>query len=79
MTHNPDDFNNLSTPVKTHIEIANRELVVVQGKGSIILLEKLKLKNYLYVPTLSSKLFSVSQATKELNCVVLSIFSKTQI
>jgi len=71
MTHDPHDFDSLSTPVKTHIETASGELVVVQGGGSIIFSEKLKLKNCLYVPALSSKLLSVSQVTKELNCVVL--------
>jgi len=71
MTHDPHDFDSLSTPVKTHIETANGKLVTVQGDGSIVFLEKLKLKNCLYVPALSSKLLSVSQVTKELNCVVL--------
>jgi len=33
MTHDPHDFNNLSTPVKTHIETASGELVAVQGEG----------------------------------------------
>jgi len=41
MTHDPHDFNNLSTPVKTHIEIANGELVAVQEEGSIIFSKKL--------------------------------------
>ena len=71
MTHDPHDFNNLSTPVKTHIETASGELVVVQGEGSIVFSKELKLENCLYVPTLSSKLLSISQVTKELNCVVL--------
>jgi len=71
MTHDPYDFDSLSTPIKTHIETANGELVVVQGRGLIVFLEKLKLKNCLYVPTLSSKLLYVSQVTKELNCVIL--------
>jgi len=71
MTHDPHDFDSLSTPVKTHIETASGELVAVQGGGSIVFSEKLKLKNCLYGPTLSSKLLSVSQVTKELNCVVL--------
>ncbi|KAJ9556676.1 hypothetical protein OSB04_011290, partial [Centaurea solstitialis] len=31
----------------------------------------MKLKNCLYIPALSSKLLSISQVTKELNCVVL--------
>jgi len=71
MTHDPHDFDSLSTPVKTHIEIASGELVAVQGGGSIVFSEKIKLKNCLYVPVLSSKLLFVSQVTKELNCVVL--------
>jgi len=71
MTHDPHDFDSLSTPIKTHIETVNRELVAVQRGGSIVFIEKLKLKNCLYVPALSSKLLFVSQVTKELNCVVL--------
>jgi len=60
MTHNPRDFDSLSTPVKTHIEIASGELVTIQGGGSIVFSEKLKLKNCLYIPALSSKLLFVS-------------------
>jgi len=71
MTHDPHDFNNLSIPIKTHIETASGELVAVQGEGSIVFSKELKLENCLYVPTLSSKLLSISQVTKELNCVVL--------
>jgi len=62
---------NLSTPVKTHIETASGELVAVQGEGSIVFSKELKLENCLYVLALSSKLLSISQVTKELNCVVL--------
>jgi len=71
MTHDPYDFNNLSTPIKTHIETASGELVAVQGEGSIVFSKELKLENCLYFPALSSKLLSISQVTKELNCVVL--------
>jgi len=71
MTHDPHDFNNLSTPVKTHIETVSGELVAVQGEGSIVFSKKLKLENCLYAPALSSKLLLISQVTKELNCVVL--------
>ena len=42
ITHDPHDFNNLFTPVKTHIETANGELVAVQGKGSIVFSKELK-------------------------------------
>jgi len=71
MTHDPHDFNNLSTPIKTHIETTSGELVAVQGEGSIIFSKELKLENCLCVPALSSKLLSISQVTKELNCVIL--------
>ena len=71
MTHDPHDFNRLSTPVKIHIETTNGELVAVQGGGPIVFSKGLKLKNCLYIPALSSKLLSVSQVTNELNCVVL--------
>jgi len=71
MTHDPHDFSNLSAPVKTHIETTNGELVAVQGAGSIVFSKELKLENCLYVPALSSKLISISQITKEMNCVVL--------
>jgi len=71
MTHDPHDFNNLSAPVKTHIEIANGELVVVQREDSIVFKKKIKLENCLYVHALSSKLLFVSQVIKELNCMVL--------
>ena len=71
MTHDPHDFNNLPTPVKTHIETASGELVEVQEEGSIIFSKKLKLEDCFYIPALSSKLLSISQVTKELNCVVL--------
>jgi len=71
MTHDPHDFDSLSILVKTHIETTSGELVAIQGGGSIVFSEKLKLKNCLYVRALSSKLLSVSQVTKELNCVVL--------
>jgi len=71
MTHYPHDFNSFSSLVKTHIETASGELVAVQEGGSIVFSEKLKLNNCLYIPILSSKLLSISQITKELNCVVL--------
>jgi len=44
MTHDPHDFNNLSTPVKTRIEIVSGELVAVQGEGSIIFFKKIKIR-----------------------------------
>ena len=68
MTHDPHDFNSLPIPIKTHIETASGELVAVQGEGSIVFSKELKLENCFYVPALSSKLLSIRQVTKELNC-----------
>jgi len=68
MTHDPHDFDSLSTPVKTHIETVSGELVVVQGWGLIVFSEKLKLKKMSLCSCTIIKLLSVSQVTKELLC-----------
>lgn len=71
MTYDPNDFLNLGSSSKTYIETASGEHVEVKGGGVIEFSRNMKLKNCLYIPTLSSKLLSISQVTKELNCVVL--------
>lgn len=71
MTYDPNDFLNLGSSSKTYIETASGEHVEVKGGGAIEFSRNMKLKNCLYIPTLSSKLLSVSQVTKELNCGVL--------
>jgi len=40
-------------------------------RAQLFFSKELKLENCLYVPALSSKLLSISQVIKELNCVVL--------
>jgi len=44
MTHDPHDFDRLSTLVKTHIETASGELVEVQGGGLNCFFRKIKIK-----------------------------------
>ena len=46
-------------------------LLQSKGGGTIKISPTLKLKNCLYVPSLSHKLLSISHVTKELNCTVL--------
>jgi len=70
MTHDPHDFDSLSTLVKIHIETANGELVTVQGGGSIIFSKKFKIKKLSLCSCTIIKITFVSQITKELNCVV---------
>ena len=71
MSYDPLDFHTHTKPKKNLIQTANGGYSLVEGAGSIELNPALKLKNCLYVPSLSQKLLSVSHVTKELNCVVL--------
>lgn len=71
MSYDSKDFCTLSPQSKSHIETASGEIVEVKGGGSITFSNKMKINNCLYIPSLSSKLLSISQVTKQLNCVVL--------
>ena len=57
--------------MKNVIKNANGEGIKVSGAKTISLTKNLTLKNCLFVPELSHKLLSVSQLTRELDCVVL--------
>ncbi|XP_071708084.1 uncharacterized protein [Rutidosis leptorrhynchoides] len=71
MTFDKTDFYLELKPNKTQIKTANGGSVQVKGGGAIEISPTLKLKNFLYVPTLSHKLLSVSHVIKELNCTIL--------
>lgn len=71
MSYDACDFSTLTAPIKTVIRTANGGSSSVKGTGSIHISPTLKLKNCLYVPSLSHKLLSISHLTKELNCIVL--------
>ena len=51
--------------------MANGDCVPVAHAGAVNISPSLHLKNCLLIPTLSHKLLSVSQLTKDLNCTVL--------
>ena len=71
MTFDPNDFSNTTPPRRTCIANANGATYLVTGAGTVPLSPSLSLAHTLLVPSLSNKLMSVSQVTKELNCVVL--------
>ena len=71
MTYDANDFSERSSPRRTSIANANGDISLVKGAGTVRISPALSLTNTLLVPSLSHKLLSVSQVTKELNCVVL--------
>lgn len=71
MTYDPTDFMTNTAPLKSHVQTANGEIVPVTGGGSVAITPDITLQHCLLVPSLSTKLLSISQLTKELDCVVL--------
>ena len=71
MTFDPNDFSNTTPPQRTCIANANGATYPVTGARTVPLFPSLSLAYTLLVPSLSNKLMSVIQVTKELNCVVL--------
>ena len=54
----------------SHIQTANGECVRVDSVGLVVFLS-IHLKNCLLILSLSHKLLSINQMTKELNCTIL--------
>lgn len=71
MTFTALDFLSSTPPRRKSIANANGVLSPVTADGTVALSSTLKLSNTLLVPSLSHKLLSICQITKELNCVVL--------
>jgi len=71
MTHEKTELEIMCTSHKTGIINANGKVYPVEGAGEIVLPNQIRLKNTLVVPSLATKLISVSQLTKDQNCVVL--------
>jgi transposase InsO family protein len=70
MTFDKNDLLNFKIPRKTSIVNANGICYPVNLAGDVKICPNFTLKNTLVVPSLSSKLVSVGQLTKELNCIV---------
>ncbi|XP_042051354.1 uncharacterized protein LOC121796605 [Salvia splendens] len=71
MTPDRRDFLIFDGSTKSFIRTANGELITVEGSGTIEISPTLRLRNCLYVPTLSQRLMSISHVTKELNCTLM--------
>ena len=71
MTYDASDFSARSSPRRTSIANANGDISLVKWAGTVMISLALSLTNILFVPSLSHKLLSLSQVTKELNCIVL--------
>lgn len=71
MTNDPTDLISTTHPQRANIANANGVTYPVTGAGTVSLSKSLLLSNTLLVPSLSSKLLSVGQATEDLNCCAL--------
>ena len=71
MTFDPKDLTSCIPTPHTHIQTANGEYVSVDTAGSVAISDTLHSSHCLLIPSLSHKLLSVSQLTKELDCTVL--------
>ena len=65
MTFHPSDLLSSIPTNRTHIQTANEECIDVAQAGAVDISPCINLKNCLLVPSLSHKLLSVSQLTKE--------------
>lgn len=72
ITNDPTDLLITTHPRRAQIANANGVTYPVTGAGTVYLSDSLSLSNTLLVPSLSSKLLSVGQATEDLNCCALS-------
>ena len=71
MTFCSGDFASTIEPRRTGITNANEVVYPITGAGTVHISPSISLNNTLLVPSLSNKLFFVSQVTENLNCVAL--------
>lgn len=70
-TFTADDFVSIIEPQRRSVSNTNGASYLVIGVGVVNIPPSFSLSNTLIVPSLSTKLISVGQVAKELNCVVL--------
>ena len=71
MTFDSCDLLSTNPKTRTYIQTANGECVSIDQAGLVTISPSLKINNCLLIPSLSHKLLSISQLTRELNCTVL--------
>ena len=70
MTFDPCDLLSTNPKIRTYIQTANGECVSFDQSGPVTISPSLKINNCLLDPSLSHKLLSISQLTRELYCTV---------
>ena len=71
MTYTPSDLFHTTPTTRTQIQTVNGDCVVVTKTGTVQISPSINLRNCLLIPSLTHKLLSVSQLTKELDCNIL--------
>ena len=71
MPYEPADLISTTPTPRSKIQTANGKYVKVTRAGTVDITPSMKLKSYLLIPSLTHKLMSVSQLTREYNCVVV--------
>ena len=71
MTLDANDILTHTPTSRAHIQTANRECVRVHSAESVNVSPSIHLNNCLLILSLSHKLLSINQMTKELNCTIL--------
>jgi hypothetical protein len=71
MTCNSRQVPSLKTSTQTEVNVANGNVILVIGAGTISLTDTMKLDIVLVVPSLNYNLFFVAQITLALHCLVI--------
>ena len=71
MTYDSSNLIHTTPTTRRQIQIVNRNCVAVTKTSTIEISPFINLRNYLLISSLTHKLLSVSQLTKELDCTVL--------
>ena len=71
MTYDIRDLRGTSPSHRDRIETANGNFMSVDCAGTVEFTPRLKMNNCLLIPSLTHKLLSISQLTKELHCTTL--------
>ena len=71
MTFDPHDLSVIHSTPRTHVQTANGATIPVYQAGPADISSSLRVNSCLLIPSLSHKLLSVSQLTKELHCTVV--------
>lgn len=70
MTFDSRDVLSHNNTTHTQIKLTTGDCVHVDGEGPVVVSPSVQLNNSFLIPNSPCKLFSISQLTKELNCIV---------